>query len=43
MAIRLRAERMDAAIHTIKNDPIVQQLIAQFGATLREDTIQPIN
>jgi len=42
MAIRLREERLQDAIGAIKNDPIVQQLIAQFGATLREETIQPI-
>lgn len=42
MAIRLREERQQDAINAIKNDPIVQQLIAQFGATLREETIQPI-
>lgn len=43
MAIRLREERLQDAIHAIKNDPIVQQLIAQFGATLREETIEPVN
>ncbi|HTF94840.1 MAG TPA: DNA polymerase III subunit gamma/tau [Cellvibrio sp.] len=43
VAIRLRAERQLQAVDAIKNDPIVQQLIAQFGATLREETIQPIN
>jgi DNA polymerase-3 subunit gamma/tau len=42
MAIRLREERLQDAISAIKNDPIVQQLIAQFGATLREETIQPV-
>jgi DNA polymerase III subunit gamma/tau len=42
MAIRLREERLQDAISAIKNDPIVQQLIAQFGAALREETIQPI-
>ncbi len=42
MAIRLRAERLDDAIKSIKNDPVVQQLIAQFGATLNEESIQPI-
>ncbi|WP_323815715.1 DNA polymerase III subunit gamma/tau [Cellvibrio sp. NN19] len=42
MAIRVREERLQDAISAIKNDPIVQQLITQFGATLREDTIQPI-
>lgn len=43
MVIRLREERQLQAVDAIKNDPIVQQLIAQFGATLREDTIQPID
>jgi DNA polymerase-3 subunit gamma/tau len=42
MAIRVREERLQDAVSAIKNDPIVQQLIAQFGATLREETIQPI-
>lgn len=42
MAIRLRAERLDDAIKSIKNDPVVQLLIAQFGATLNEESIQPI-
>lgn len=43
MAIRLREQRQLQAVDAIKNDPIVQQLIAQFGATLREDTIQPVD
>ena len=43
MAIRLREQRQQQAVDAIKNDPIVQQLIAQFGATLREDTIQPVD
>lgn len=43
MAIRLREQRLQEAIHTIKTDPIVLQLIAQFGATLLEETIQPVN
>lgn len=42
MAIRMREERLQDAISAIHNDPIVQQLIAQFDATLREETIQPI-
>ncbi len=42
MAIRIRHERQAEAEHAIKHDPIVQQLIAQFGATLREDSIQPV-
>jgi len=43
MAVRLKEERQKDAEQAIKHDPIVQQLMAQFGATLREDTIQPIN
>ena len=43
MAVRIKQERQLDAERAIKQDPIVQQLIAQFGATLREDTIQPIN
>ena len=42
MVIRLRAERLDDAIKSIKNDPVVQQLIAQFDATLNEESIQPL-
>jgi DNA polymerase-3 subunit gamma/tau len=42
MVIRLRAERLGDAIKSIKNDPVVQQLIAQFDATLNEESIQPI-
>ncbi|ACE86172.1 DNA polymerase III subunit gamma/tau [Cellvibrio japonicus] len=41
-AIRLRAERQQAAVDAIHNDPIVQQLIAHFGASIREDTIEPV-
>ncbi|MES2823940.1 MAG: DNA polymerase III subunit gamma/tau [Pseudomonadota bacterium] len=42
IAMRHKQERQANAVIAIKTDPIVQQLIAQFGATLREDTIQPI-
>ncbi|MES2674708.1 MAG: DNA polymerase III subunit gamma/tau [Pseudomonadota bacterium] len=42
IALRHKQERQANAVIAIKTDPIVQQLIAQFGATLREDTIQPI-
>jgi DNA polymerase-3 subunit gamma/tau len=42
MAIRLRAERLQQAVDTIHNDPVVQQLIAQFGAVIYEDSIQPL-
>lgn len=43
MAVRIKQERQLEAEQAIKQDPIVQQLMAQFGATLREDTIQPLN
>jgi DNA polymerase III subunit gamma/tau len=43
MAVRIKQEQQLDAERAIKQDPIVQQLMAQFGATLREDTIQPIN
>jgi DNA polymerase-3 subunit gamma/tau len=42
MAIRVRAERMQQAVDAIHNDPVVQQLIAQFGAVICEDSIQPV-
>jgi DNA polymerase-3 subunit gamma/tau len=42
LAKRHQQERYDKAVVAIKTDPIVQQLIEHFGATLREDTIQAI-
>ncbi len=42
MAIRHQQERLAGAVDAIKNDPIVQQLIKHFGATLREDSIAPV-
>lgn len=42
IAVRLRQERQAEAVASIKNDPIVQQLIEHFGATLREDSITPL-
>jgi DNA polymerase-3 subunit gamma/tau len=35
-------QRYASAVTAIKTDPIVQQLIEHFGATLREETIQSI-
>lgn len=43
VAIRLRAERQANAEKSIHNDPIVQALIAQFDAVIREDSIVPLN
>ncbi len=42
LAKRHQQERYDKAVVAIKTDPIVQQLIEHFGATLREETIQAI-
>ena len=41
IALRHKQERQANAVIAIKTDPIVQRLIEQFGASLREDTIQP--
>jgi DNA polymerase-3 subunit gamma/tau len=42
IAKRYQEERYANAVTAIKTDPIVQQLIEHFGATLREETIQAI-
>jgi len=42
LAKRHQQERYDKAVVAIKTDPIVQQLIEHFGASLREETIQAI-
>src|SRR5690554_1729813 len=43
IAIRHKHERQENAVASIKNDPIVLQLIKHFDASLREDTIVPLN
>ena len=42
-ASRLRAERQRQAIASIQGDPFVQQMMQQFGAVIREDTIKPVD
>ena len=42
IAQRHKKERQANAVVAIKTDPIVLQLIQQFDATLREDTIEPV-
>jgi DNA polymerase-3 subunit gamma/tau len=42
IAKRLHNERQANAISAIKTDPIVQQLIEHFDASLREESIQAI-
>src|SRR5690606_15143540 len=41
-AARQRAERQRQAVASIHADPLVQQMIQQFGAVIREDSIEPL-
>ena len=41
-ALRVKEENRVAALEAMKKDPMVQQLVEHFGATLREDTVQPL-
>ena len=42
-AARKRAERQRQAEASIHADPLVQQMIQQFAAVIREDSIEPLN
>ncbi len=42
-AARKRAERQSDAVLSIEQDPLIQQMIRQFGATVRQDTIEPVD
>ncbi|MBE7926780.1 DNA polymerase III subunit gamma/tau [Pseudomonas saudiphocaensis] len=41
-AARYRAQRQQAAEQSIQSDPLVQQLMQQFAAVIREGTIEPL-
>lgn len=41
-AARRRGERQRAAEQSIQTDPVVQQLMQQFAAVIREGTIEPV-
>ncbi|ANF26988.1 DNA polymerase III subunit gamma/tau [Stutzerimonas stutzeri] len=41
-AARRRAERQRAAEQSIQTDPVVQQLMQQFAAVIRDGTIEPV-
>lgn len=41
-ASRKRAERQQDAVVSIEQDPLIQQMIKQFGAKVRQDTIEPV-
>ena len=41
-AARKRAERQHQAEQSIHDDPLVQQMIQQFGAVIRTDSIEPL-
>jgi DNA polymerase-3 subunit gamma/tau len=42
-AARQRAERQRQAEASIHADPFIQQMLQQFGAVIREDTIKPVD
>ncbi|UXZ98299.1 DNA polymerase III subunit gamma/tau [Pseudomonas phytophila] len=42
-ASRLRVERQRQAEASIHADPFIQQMLEQFGAVIREDTIKPVD
>ena len=42
-AARWRAERQQQAEQSIHDDPLVHEMIQQFGATIRPDSIEPLN
>ena len=42
-AARRRAERQRDAEASIHADPFIQQMIQQFAAVVREDTIEPVD
>ena len=41
-AARRRGERQRAAEQSIQADPVVQQLMQQFAAVIRDGTIEPV-
>lgn len=42
LAARRRQEQHNDALDAIKSDPLVQQLMTEFDATLREDTVESL-
>ena len=42
-AARKRADRQREAEEAIDGDPLIQQMIRQFGATVRQDSIEPVD
>ena len=42
-ASRLRAERQRQAEVSIHADPLIQQMVQQFGAAVRDDSIEPVD
>ena len=42
-AARKRANRQREAEESIHNDPFIQQMIQKFGASVRHDTIEPVD
>jgi len=42
-AARRRADRQKQAEAAIHGDPLIQQMMQQFGASIRDDTIVPVD
>ncbi|MDO9320161.1 MAG: DNA polymerase III subunit gamma/tau C-terminal domain-containing protein, partial [Pseudomonas sp.] len=42
-AARKRIERQSRAVASIHADPLVQQMLQQFGALVRADSIEPVD
>jgi DNA polymerase III subunit gamma/tau len=42
-AARKRIERQSRAVESIHADPLVQQMVQQFGASVRADSIEPVD
>ncbi len=42
-SFRRRTERQHEAEASIQSDPFIQQMMQQFGATVRNDTIEPVD
>ncbi|BFM21429.1 DNA polymerase III subunit gamma/tau [Gilvimarinus japonicus] len=43
IAARKLSERYEQAVESVKSDPIVQQLVEHFAATLDEGTVEPVD
>ena len=42
-AVRLRRQRREQALEAMRTDTNVAQMVGQFQAVLREDTVEPVD